>query len=211
MAVANQPALPPGASSNGVRQEQCVWFCLIRLTSREKNNYYTQQIILLLLILFEPYCHQKKFCTSPTLTPGHTPSPYCKLLLLVGGCMLICRLAANLRHCVFYFSYFCVAPFNLPNDGTLFPHTIHPSRATSPDSLPPLMPTLGWLLCLPFKFWQLKAKAKPIAWFFDGVCVSAPNEGTDHGAAKEANVSLAWTCLKTLRQELGPWRLLPWQ
>jgi hypothetical protein len=73
------------------------------------------------------------------------------------------------------------------------------------------MSTLGWLLGLPFKFRPLKAKAKPIALFFDGVCINAPKEGTDWGAAKDAGMSLAWTCSKTLCRELGPWRLLPWQ
>ena len=140
--------------------------------------------------------------TSPTLTPGHTPSPYSPLLqielLLVGCCVLICQYAANSDHRVFYFCYFCVAPFDVPNDGTLFPHTIHPPRATSPESLPPLMPPLDWLLCLPLKFWPLKAKAKPIDLFFDGVCVGVPNKGTDHGATKNAGASLAWTRWKML-------------
>jgi hypothetical protein len=67
------------------------------------------------------------------------------------------------------------------------------------------MPTLGWLLGLPFKFWPLKAKAKPVALFFDGVCVDDPKEGKDRGIAKDAGVSLSWTCSKMLRQELGPW------
>ena len=83
--------------------------------------------------------------------------------------MLGCQLAVNLRQRVFYFCYFCVAPFDVPDDGTVFPHGIHPLCATSSESIPPLTPTLGWLMCFPFKFWPLKAKAKPIALFFDGV------------------------------------------
>ena len=41
-------------------------------------------------------------------------------------------------------------------------------RATSPDSLPPPMLTLGWLLCFPFMFQPLKAKTMPIALFLMG-------------------------------------------
>jgi hypothetical protein len=73
------------------------------------------------------------------------------------------------------------------------------------------MPTLGWLLGLPFKFRPPKAKAKPITLYFDGVCIDAPKEGTNRGAIKDTSTSLSWACSKTLRQELGPWRQLPWQ
>ncbi len=67
---------------------------------------------------------------------------------------------------VFFFHYFCVAPFDVPNDGTVFPNALRPPHATSPDSLSLLMPTLGWLLCLPFKFPPLKAKATPHHFIF---------------------------------------------
>ena len=49
------------------------------------------------------------------------------------------------------------------------------------------------MLCLPFKFKPLKAKATPIALFFDGVCVGIPNKGTNQGATKTTSASLAWT------------------
>ena len=77
--------------------------------------------------------------------------------------------------CILFY-YFCISPFDIPNDGTAFPHVLHPLLTTSPDSFPPPMPTLGWLLCLPFKCPPLKAKATPIALFFDGVCVDVPNK-----------------------------------
>jgi len=60
-------------------------------------------------------------------------------------------------------------------------------------------------------WWSPKAKATPITLFFDGVCVGAPNEGTNNGTAKPACASLAWTRGEMLRRELGPWRMLPWQ
>ena len=62
---------------------------------------------------------------------------------------------------------------------------------------------LGWLLCRPFKFGPLKAKATPIALLFDGVCVSVPNEGTNRGTTKTAGASLAWTHSKMLRRSWG--------
>ena len=105
-------------------------------------------------------------------------------LFLVGCCVLVRRLVADLCHHVFYFNYFCIAPFDVPNNGIAFPPPLQPPRATSPDSLPPLMPTLGWLLCFPFKFQPLKVKATPITLFFDWVCVGIPNKGTGHGTAK---------------------------
>ena len=111
---------------------------------------------------------------------------------MVGCCVLIRQLTANKCHRVLYFYHFCAASFNIPNDKTAFPHPLHPPRATSPESLPPLMPTLGWLLCLPFKFWPLKAKAMPLALFFDGVCVGVPNKETGRGTAKPDHGCLAW-------------------
>jgi hypothetical protein len=96
-----------------------------------------------------------------------TPSPYC-----THGHKLV--LGANAR----------TYGYLQPNNGTVFPRALHTPRATTPDSLPPLMPTLSWLLCFPFRFWPLKAKATPIAIFFDGVCVGVPNEGTGCGTAK---------------------------
>ncbi len=74
----------------------------------------------------------------------------------------------------------------------MFLHTLHLLRATFPDSLPLLMLTLSWLLCLPFKFWPLKAKATPNALLFDEVFVGVPNKGTGRGAAKPDHGRLAW-------------------
>ena len=93
----------------------------------------------------------------------------------------------------------------------MFPHTLHPPLAISPDSLPLLMLTLGWLLCLPFKFWPLKAKATPLALFFDGVCIGVPNKGTGRGTAKPDHGLLAWDHRMLQRHVL--WALLtyPWR
>jgi hypothetical protein len=130
---------------------------------------------------------------------------------LLGCRVLVCRLAADLRHRVFYYYYFCIAPFDIPNDETVFPHALHPPGATSPDSLPPPMLTLGWLLCFPFKFWPLKAKDKPIALFFDGVCIGVPNEGTGRGTAKPDHRCLSWDLRRPRRHVLWAPLTYPWR
>ncbi len=79
------------------------------------------------------------------------------------------------------------------------------------ELLLPVLSTLDLLLCCPFKFGPLKAKATPIALLFDGVCVNIPNKGTDRGTTKTVSASLAWTHVKMLHQELGPWQIFPWK
>jgi hypothetical protein len=51
----------------------------------------------------------------------------------------------------------------------------------------------------------------PIALFFDGVCVSAPNEGTSSREREPATGRLQRTHSKPLCLDLRPWRMLPWQ
>ena len=130
---------------------------------------------------------------------------------MVDCCVLVCRLAANECHHVLYFSNFCVAPFDIPNDGTVFPHALHPPCATSPDSLQPPMLTLGWLLCFPVMFRPLKAKAAPIALFFDGVCVGVPNKGTGRGTAKPDHRRLAWDHRRPRHHVLWAPLTYPWR
>ena len=50
----------------------------------------------------------------------------CGHLFLVGCCVLVCQLTADLRNHVFYFHYVCIVPFDIPNNGTAFPHTLPP-------------------------------------------------------------------------------------
>ena len=149
-----------------------VWFTYfpkkILLNSKKKNLPPIQ------LTMPPKWWHWATPCVPLVPYPLHATLRRSRLFL-VGYCVLVWRLVANLCHRVFYFPYFCIAPFYVPKNGTAFPHALHPPRATSPNSLLPLMPTLGWLLCFPFKFQPLKAKAMPITLFFDGVCVSVPN------------------------------------
>ena len=122
--------------------------------------------------------------------------------------------SANLRPIyatIFYFNYFCIAPFDVTNNGTPFPLAFHPPRAISPNSLPLLMPTLGWLLCFPFKFWPLKAKATPNTLFFDGVCVGILNRGTGHGTTKPDHGRLAWDHRRPRRHVLWAPLTYPWR
>ena len=135
-------------------------------------------------------CIVLPLCVPLVEYPLHAPL-CCGRLLLVGCCVLVCRLATNKCHHVLYFYKFCVAPFDVPNVGTLFPHALHPPRATSPDSHPPTMLTLDWLLWFPFMFRPPKAKATPIALFFDGVCTGVSNKGTGRGTAKPDHGHLA--------------------
>ncbi len=110
-----------------------------------------------------------------------------------------------------YFYNFCVTPFDVPNNGTVFPRALHPLHTTSSDSLPPTMLTLGWLLCFPFMFRPLKANATPIALFFDGVCVGISNKGTGCGTAKPDHGHLAWDHRSPRRHVLWVPLTYPWR
>ena len=215
MDVANQPTPPPGASLEGVDQGR---FMRVLFNSVDRPR---KKLITKLNILFysPPLSNLERPPNDGIALPPHVPlvayplnSPlHCGCLFLVGCCVLVRQLAANLCHRVFYIYHFCIAPFNITNDGTVFPHALHPQRVTSPDSLPPPMPTLGWLLCFPFKFWPLKAKAMPITLFFDGVCVGIPNKGTSRGAAKPDHRRLAWDHRRPRRHVLWAPLTYPWR
>jgi hypothetical protein len=56
-----------------------------------------------------------------------------------------------------------------------------------------------------------KAKAMPIAQFFDGVGVSTPNKGTSSRERKPTAGRLQQTHSKPLCLDLRPWQMLPWQ
>ena len=142
-------------------------------------------------------------CFPLTAYPLHAPLR-CGCLFLVGCCVLIFQLAANLRHRVFHFHYFCVAPFNVPYNGTTFPDAIHPPCSTSPYSLSLLMPTLGFLFGLPFKFLPLKTKAKPITLFLMGYVSMLQRKEPTAAPPMMPEKGLSWTLSKMLCRELGP-------
>ena len=207
MAVANQPVLPLGVSLEGVGQGQCV-SVLLNLADRLRKKKRLNSTIYFSFI--------NSICalSPPRTMILHMPHalPWSRTLSILSSIVNAFIGGQFMPLCIsFSFQFFCVGPFEVQNNGTAFPHMLHPPHATSSTSKLPLTLINGWLLCFPFKFWPLKAKATPIALFFDGVCTGTPNEGTSRGAAKPAGASLSWNQWETLHQELGPWRMLPWQ
>ena len=166
MAIGNQPALPPGASSEGVGRGRCARV-LFNLADRPRKKLITK---LNIFFVFTPY----PTYNAPKMMASHFPHSSCSSNIpsMLPSVTIPCfwlvvvfwfadwRPINATMYCIFY--NFCVAPFDVPNNGTVFPHALHPSRATSPDSLPPQMLTIGWLMCFPFMFRPLKAKTMPI-------------------------------------------------
>ncbi len=90
-------------------------------------------------------------------------------------------------------------------------HTFCPVRAPSPISLLPRTPTFGWLLCCPTKRWPPKAKVTSLSLIFDVLHFGAPNKGTNSNESAPDATHLVWAHRDQRRQDLGPWRMLPWQ
>ena len=136
MAVANQSPVPPGFPSKGVGWGRCVRVLFNLADQPREKKYRTQQYLLVLSIIFAPCCHQNNGVVHPPYSPLGTHPLYtvlyCERLLLVGCRVLICQLVADSRHRVFYFHYFCDAPFDVPNDGTAFPHALSITDQKSP-------------------------------------------------------------------------------
>ena len=76
---------------------------------------------------------------------------------------------------------------------TLPPPALQTSRTTSQTSLLPRTPTVGWLLCLHFKFWSFKAKASfPLFFLTCVVLHPKKNKPTNGGATDRDHGRLAW-------------------
>ncbi len=138
-----------------------------------------------------------------------------------------------------FIDYICT--FLPPKQWYCMPPTLTPGHASSPFYPPLRPPVFGWLLCFgpPIgsrftppcilfqlflhcsiqhpKQWDsvspcpLKAKATPIALFFDGVCVGIPNEGTGRGTAKPDHGRLAWDHRRPQRHVLVAPLSYPWR
>jgi hypothetical protein len=91
------------------------------------------------------------------------------------------------------------------------PHTFHPGRAPSPISLLSRTPTFSWLLCCPTKRWPPKAKVTSLFLIFDVLHFGAPNEGKNSNESAPDTSRLVWVHRDQQRQDVGPWRMLPWQ
>jgi hypothetical protein len=91
------------------------------------------------------------------------------------------------------------------------PHTFRPDHAPSPISLLPRTPTFGWLLCCLTKRWPPKAKVTFLSLIFDVLRFGAPNEGTNSNESAPDAECLVWAHRDQRRQDLDPWRMLPWR
>ena len=99
-------------------------------------------------------------------TPPDTPSVcasylYCHLLIPPLFGWLLCvfsSIGGLIKPMCYLFLFNFVIQIVTRIDGTMPPPTLQTSRATSQTSLLPQTPTVGWLLCLHFKFWPLQAK-----------------------------------------------------
>jgi hypothetical protein len=90
-------------------------------------------------------------------------------------------------------------------------HTFCPDRAPSPIYLLPQTPTFGWLLCCPTKRWPPKAEVTSLSLIFDVLCFGAPNKGTNSNESAPDAARLVWAHRDQRHQDLGPWRMWPWQ
>ena len=168
-------------------------FYLIHLTSREKNWLLYSTIYLLLSILFAPYCHQNDGITPPLHTPAQSNLLYIffplRRIFLVGCCVIICWLAANL-HCRVFFIIFALLHLTSKMMGQRPPTRSKP-HAPPLSSFPTLTAntTLGWLLWLG----HFKATNEPFSLnFWACVALRPPNKPTNGGAAKPDHGRLAW-------------------
>ncbi len=111
----------------------------------------------------------------------------------------------------FIFIIFCVAQFNNRGIENTSPHMLYHPRTFFPTSILPLPSTISWLLGIFINWQPPKAKATPIALFFDGVCVSAPNKWASSREQEPTVGRLQRTHSKPLCLDLRPWQMLSWQ
>jgi hypothetical protein len=169
------------------------------------------------------------FCIPPDsfatkMMESHLPHapPLSNLLAFLSSVMPVCfwlvvafevLIGSHLRPQGFILFYFFIAQFAAPNDGIIWcpPHTFRPGCAPSPISLLPQMPTFGWLLCCPTKRWPPKAEITSLSLIFDVLRFGTPNEGTNSNEGAPDAASLVWAHRGQWRQDVGTWRMLPWQ
>ncbi len=73
------------------------------------------------------------------------------------------------------------------------------------------MLTFGWLLCCTTKRWPPKAEVTSLSLFFDVLRFGAPNKGTNSNESAPDAARLVWAHRDQRHQDVGPWRMLPWQ
>ncbi len=144
MAVANQPALPPGASLEGVGQEQCARI-LFNLADWLRKKIITKLNDSFYVFTFNSTSNAPKTmelhfpCTSRLSNLPSTLQPQ------VFGWLLHLKLSTggHLRPwCILYFIFF-VDQFAAPNDRTVSPHALPAQRASALTPHLPVPPSLG--------------------------------------------------------------------
>ena len=135
----------------------------------------------------------------PLPMPPSVPDMYLFYHLLIPPLFgwLLClflSIGVLLEPMCYLFSFNFVIPIVTRIDGMTPPPppALQTGRATSQTSLLPRTPTVGWLLCLHFKFWPLNAKAPFPVYFSTCVVLGPPNKPTNVGATEPDHGRLAW-------------------
>ena len=149
----------------------------------------------------------------PLVAPPLHTSLHCKCLFLVGCCFS--NIHRRLYKATTYFCiYICSTLSSLPQTMVC----CHPTRSVQvarPPNYPPHrdcgLLTFGWLLRSMFKRRPPKAETLPLSLFFEGFRFGTPNKGTNNDESASNAASLLWAHREQRRQDLVPWRILPWR
>ena len=109
------------------------------------------------------------------------------------------------------FSIFFCHPNRQPKQWYDIPHVLHPPPATFSMFTLPQLSIAGWLLCLPFKFWPLKAKAPFCLYFLACVVLRPQNKSTNSGTTKPDHGRLARDHRRPLCHVLWVPLTYPWR
>ena len=142
MAVANQPALPPGASLEGVGQGRCARV-LFNSADQPRKKIITK--LNNLFYVFTSYSTSNApktmdCCSFPPCYPLSWRPVFCWLLRLKSST------GGHLRSwCILYY-IFLVDQFTASNDGTVSPHALPAQRSSALTPSLPLPPTIGLIV-----------------------------------------------------------------
>ena len=106
---------------------------------------------------------------------------------------------------------FCVAQFDDQGVENTSLNMLYHLHASFPTLILLLSSTISKLSGISIDWQPNKAYTTPIILFFDWVCVSAPNKGTNSRKRKPPAGRLQQTHRKPLCLDLRPWQMLPWQ
>ena len=112
-----------------------------------------------------------------------------------------------------YFIYYIFLSINSPPQtmGQCPPMRSSPSASLLYHPLYRFRRLLGWLLVVVIDWRPPKAKVPPSSLFFDKARVGAPINGTGNGESAPNNPRLLQDHRDRRRQDIGPWRMLPWR